>query len=177
MRDLGLLTLRLTLGGLLAGHGSQKLFGLFEGGGPEGTGRFMEQLGLQPGKQWAITAGAGELVGGVLTSLGFLHPIGPLASMAPMLVAWRRAHGDKPIWVTSGGAELPLTNIAIAKALLLSGPGKYSLDHLLGVRLPLPLVVLAAGGIAAGVLRALAEPQSAPQAPAPPSEAEITSTI
>ncbi|TMD43848.1 MAG: DoxX family protein, partial [Chloroflexi bacterium] len=30
-RDLGLLVLRLAVGGLLAGHGSQKLFGWFEG--------------------------------------------------------------------------------------------------------------------------------------------------
>ncbi len=47
MRDLGLLILRLTLGGLLAGHGAQKLFGMFEGHGIEGTGGFFEsKLGL-----------------------------------------------------------------------------------------------------------------------------------
>src|SRR5918999_5393958 len=94
----GLFMLRATAGGLLAGHGAQKLFGAFDGEGPEGTGQFMEKLGLRPGEQWAITAGLGELAGGLLTTLGFLHPIGPITSIAPMAVAWARAHGDKPIW-------------------------------------------------------------------------------
>src|SRR4051794_32593725 len=128
MRDLGLLALRCTLGGLLAGHGSQKLFGAFEGHGIEGTGKFMEQLGLQPGEQWALTAGLGEFAGGMLTTLGFLHPIGPIMTLAPMSVALGRAHWGKPIWITSGGGELPLTNIVIASALILTGPGKLSLD-------------------------------------------------
>ncbi len=42
----------------------------------------------------------------------------------------------QPIWVTEGGAELPLTNIAASTALILNGPGKYSLDRALGIRLP-----------------------------------------
>ena len=38
--DLGLLLLRLVIGGLLVGHGAQKLFGAFGGHGLEGTGGF-----------------------------------------------------------------------------------------------------------------------------------------
>jgi hypothetical protein len=38
--------------------------------------------------------------------------------------------------VTSGGAELPLTNIAVLSALTIAGPGKLSVDGLLGIRLP-----------------------------------------
>src|SRR3981081_2158840 len=143
MRDLGLLILRLTLGGLLVGHGAQKLFGMFEGHGIEGTGGFFEsKLGLQPGERWALTAGLGEFGGGLLTALGFMHPIGPIATLAPMTVAWGRAHWGKPIWVTSGGAELPLTNIAIAIALMLSGPGKFSMDRMLRMRTHPALVLL-----------------------------------
>src|SRR5438105_862646 len=101
MRDLGLLLLRATLGGLLMGHGAQKLFGMFEGHGIKGTGQFFESMGLSPGEHWARTAGAGEFGGGLLTALGFLHPIGPIATLAPMVVAWGRAHAGKPIWITS----------------------------------------------------------------------------
>jgi putative oxidoreductase len=163
MRDLGLLVLRLTLGGFLAGHGAQKLFGAFEGHGVEGTGHYFESLGLQPGETWATTAGLGEMGGGLLTGLGFLHPLGPIVAFGPMIVAWGRAHWGKPIWVTSGGAELPATNLAIALTLLLVGPGRLSVDRLLGIRLPAALATLCAAGVAAGSLIALSQPQPTPQ--------------
>src|SRR5258708_21563801 len=50
MRDIGLLILRLVMGGLLVGHGSQKLFGWFSGPGLKGTAGFLESIGLKP---WA----------------------------------------------------------------------------------------------------------------------------
>jgi putative oxidoreductase len=165
MRDLGVLFLRLTLGGFLAGHGAQKLFGLFEGHGPEGTGQFMASMGLQPGKQWAITAGLGEMGGGLLTALGFLHPAGPITTLAPMVVAWGRAHWGKPIWVTSGGAELPATNMGIALALTLMSPGRFSLDRLFGIRAHPALVMLVSAAVAAGSLVALSQPRPEPQQP------------
>jgi len=65
-----------------------------------------------------------------------------------MAMATRKAHWGNPIWVTEGGPELPVTNISIATALMAAGPGKYSLDRALGIRLPrwialLGLVVIA----------------------------------
>jgi putative oxidoreductase len=163
MRDFGILLLRVTVGGLLAGHGSQKLFGAFEGHGIKGTGQFFEALGLQPGERWAATAGLGESAGGVLTMLGFLNPIGPITTLAPMLVAWGRVHWGKPIWTSSGGAELPLTNIAIAVALVGTGPGKFSLDRLFGIRVPPAVSALFAAGVVAGSMMALTQPRPEPQ--------------
>lgn len=159
MRDLGVLLLRLTLGGLLAGHGAQKLFGAFEGHGIQGTGKHFESLGLQPGERWAMLAGLGETSGGLLTVLGFMHPIGPLTTLGPMIVAWGRAHWGKPIWVTSGGGELPLTNLSIGLSLIAMGPGRISLDRMLGIRIPAGLAALCAAGIAAGSLMALSQPR------------------
>src|SRR5690348_18385261 len=49
---------RITIGVLFVGHGTQKLFGWFGGGGPEGTGKFFEQAGLKPGRRQALAAGA-----------------------------------------------------------------------------------------------------------------------
>ncbi|HZC18294.1 MAG TPA: DoxX family protein [Rubrobacteraceae bacterium] len=146
--DLAALVLRAVLGGLLTGHGAQKLFGHFNGPGLEGTSGFLETLGLRPGRPWAYLAGLSEFGGGVLTVLGFLNPLGPLGVIASMAMAWATAHRGQPIWVTEGGAELPLTNIAAATAIMLNGPGKYSLDRALGIRLPawlapLGLVVIA----------------------------------
>jgi putative oxidoreductase len=136
MGDLAALLLRLVLGGLLAGHGAQKLFGWFSGPGPEGTAGFMEMLGLKPGRPWAYLAGLSEFGGGVLTTLGLLNPVGPVLVIGSMAMATRKAHWGRPIWVTEGGAELPVLNITASTALILNGPGKYSLDRLFGIRLP-----------------------------------------
>lgn len=155
MTSLGLLVLRLVFGGLLAGHGAQKLYGAFGGHGPEGTGKFFESKGIAPGREMAQVAGAAELTGGTLTALGFLWPLGPFTSFGPMIVAWRKVHWNKPIWNTAGGAELPLLNLAIASALTLTGPGAISVDRVLGIRTPWWLVVLGVAGTGAGVAVAL----------------------
>lgn len=136
MRHLAFLTLRLTVGGLLAGHGAQKLFGAYGGPGLEGTTDWLASMGLRPARRWALMAGISEFGGGLLTILGFLNPMGPLLGMGSMVMASLKVHGGKPIWVTSGGAELPVTNIAVQTALILAGPGRISLDALLGTRLP-----------------------------------------
>ena len=155
MLDLALLLLRLVLGALLAGHGSQKLFGWFGGYGLAGTAGYMESLGLRPGRRWTIAAGLSEFGGGLLTLLGFLNPFGPLGVIGAMSMATAKVRWGKPIWVSSGGAELPLTNAAIAIALALAGPGHYSLDRMLGLRLPrwlfLPGLVVIAAVVALGL--------------------------
>ncbi len=68
--------------------------------------------------------------------LGLLDPLDPLGLMGSMAMASATAHRDKPIWVTAGGAELPVTSIAAATAVILNGPDKCSLDRALGTRLP-----------------------------------------
>ena len=163
MKDLGLLVLRLTVGGLLAGHGAQKLFGWFRGPGLQGAGGWMESLGLRPGTRWAAMAGLGEFGGGSLTALGLLHPVGPISMVGPMIVAWGKVHKDKPIWVTEGGAELPLTNIAVAVGLALAGPGNYSVDRLLGLRPGPWATALAAAAVAGGTALVFTQPQSQPR--------------
>lgn len=164
MLDLALLVLRLVTGGLLIGHGAQKLFGWFGGPGLSGTAGWLESIGLRPGKPWAVLAGLAESGGGLLLALGLLNPLGPIGIMAAMTTAWRRAHAGKPIWVTSGGAELPLTNIAVALAVALAGPGLYSLDARLGIQVPSLLTAVAALAAAAGVAAAAWRPAAAPEA-------------
>src|ERR671921_107696 len=127
---------RLVQGSLMAGHGAQKLFGSFGGPGLEGTSGFMEMLGMRPGRPWAYLAGISEFGGGVLTALGLLNPLGPLGVIASMSMATRKAHWGKPIWVTEGGAELPVLNIAVSTALMIREPDGFSLDRVLGLRLP-----------------------------------------
>jgi putative oxidoreductase len=155
MYSLASLLLRATFGGLLAGHGAQKLWGKFDGPGLDGTAGSMEKLGMKPGHQWALMAGASELGGGVLTALGMFHPIGPLLSLASMATATFKQHAGKPIWVTSGGAELPVTNMAIAGALLLAGPGWLSVDKIFRTRAPFWMVAAVLGGVGYGLYSAV----------------------
>lgn len=167
MTDIARLLVRLVVGGLLAGHGAQKLFGWFEGPGPKGTEGFMESLELRPAKQWALMAGLSEFGGGLLTALGALNPLGPLGVIGSMTMATTKVHWGKPIWVTSGGAELPVTNMAAAGALALVGPGRFSIDHALGIRLPWWVGILGLLGIAVTVGRAVRPARELPSSPEP----------
>ncbi|MHB1555289.1 MAG: DoxX family protein [Acidimicrobiales bacterium] len=183
MRRLGLLVSRWVLGGYLAVHGAQKLFGAFGGHGLEATAAGFGSIGLRPAKVMATLAGVSEMGGGVLTATGIADPLGPVAVAGTMAVAAavHRRHG--PL-AQKGGFELPLTNLALALALM-SSPGRPGV----GLLLPRSLARLAvAGGIGAAAVAIgqilLAQPadagsegrspsQAAPQAaPQAPSQAQ-----
>jgi putative oxidoreductase len=167
MDDMAFLVLRLVSGGLLTGHGAQKLFGAFEGPGLQGTKAWLESMGLRPAPTWAFAAGLSEFGGGLLTALGLAHPIGPLGIVAAMGMATAKVHWGKPIWVTTGGAELPVTNMAVAASLMLAGPGKFSLDEALGIHIPgwvaLPGLALVGAGVALGTLSSAPKPDETEQ--------------
>jgi putative oxidoreductase len=126
VRSLGLLITRTIFGSYLTVHGAQKLFGSFGGYGLEATGNAFGAMGLKPGKLMATIAGASELGGGVLTATGIADPLGPLAIAGTMVVA-STVHRKQGSLSTNGGFELPLTNFAVAVALLCAGPGKLRL--------------------------------------------------
>ena len=128
----GRLALRLTVGGLMMGHGLQKLNGSFGGPGLEGTEQSMGALGLHPAKYQAMAAALSETVGGGLTAAGFLSPLGPAMITGTMAVAINKVHGKNGVWVTAGGFEYNLTLIAACLSLAASGPGLFSVDGLLG---------------------------------------------
>jgi putative oxidoreductase len=171
MRDVMLLGTRLVLGGYLAVHGVQKLFGAFGGPGLERAGAGFDRIGLTPGKPMAALAGATELGGGLLTAVGVADPVGPLAIMGAMTVASATHRASGPL-AANRGFELPLTNLAAAAALAASGPGRFRLSPPLGRRLT---AVVVAGGalLAAGSLTKMliaARDQAGAAHPAPRAE-------
>jgi len=138
-----LLVLRLAVGLLLFGHGSQKMLGWFGGHGYAATVGFLKSQGFKPAWFWTLLGGLGELVGGVLLVLGFLSPLGAIAVFAAMLMAVIKFHWSKGLWSTNGGYEYPLVLAVISVALGLLGSGAYSLDALFGVALPnVPLFLI-----------------------------------
>jgi putative oxidoreductase len=131
--DVGLLILRLVVGALFVGHGTQKLFGWFGGHGPEGTASFLESLGYRPGLPMALLAGLSETSGGLLLASGFLTPLGVAAIIGMMTNAILAVHAKNGMWNTEGGVEFPLTLIAAAAAVAFTGAGRYSIDRVLGL--------------------------------------------
>ena len=88
---LGLLIIRVIAGLTMAAHGSQKLFGWFEGPGRRGTAGMMEKLGFREPAVMASLAGLAEFAGGLGLALGFLTPFAAIAIVVVMLNA--AAHG------------------------------------------------------------------------------------
>ena len=147
---LALTGLRVLVGLLFIGHGTQKLFGWFGGHGLEATGEAFDGMGLAPGKEKAALAGLSEAGGGALLAAGFATPLAAAAITGTMVQAIRTAHGDKGVWASDGGWEYNAVLIAIVLAVAEHGPGPISLDNAFGLKLHGP--ALALGALAAGLV-------------------------
>ncbi|MFJ6718168.1 DoxX family protein [Streptomyces sp. NPDC091259] len=153
VHDAGLLLLRLVLGLTMAAHGSQKLFGWFDGGGISGTGRFFTASGYPAGDAMAALAGLTETLGGLGLAAGLLTPLAGAAVVGTMINAIA-VHGAGSFFAPKG-IEYELLLTVGAAALALTGPGRYAADRLLPVtalRTPRPAhrVLAAALGVAIG---------------------------
>jgi putative oxidoreductase len=160
--------LRLLIGGLFIGHGTQKLFGWFGGYGPDGTGQFFESIGLRPGRQKAMIAGASEAGGGALLAAGLFTPVAGTLLTAVMAQAIRTLKMDKGPWGQDGGWELEALFAAAALSFVEIGPGPLSLDHMLGIEKSgtgWALLALAAG--VAGPSLVVGSGDAAAEQPAP----------
>jgi putative oxidoreductase len=134
-RGLALLMLRAMLAVGFIGHGSQKLFGWFDGLGLDGTASYFESVGLSPGQPLALLSGLAEFGGGILIGLGLLTPLASLVLVVNMVVAIATVNSNYGFFSTDGqnGFELPLTFATIAAAIGLLGPGPLSVDRRLGL--------------------------------------------
>jgi len=171
---IGRLLLRLVVGGLFVGHGTQKLFGWFGGQGLDATAQGFEQIGMRPGRRNAIAAGAAEAGGGALLTLGLATPLAASVLTATMMTAIHRVHGTKGPWLTNGGYEYNLVLIAAVLALSEVGPGELSLDAALGRERSGPEWALAA--LLTGAIGAIGAHVAAAAQPAPPDQSTAQST-
>lgn len=123
----GLLILRLVTGLAFVFHGWAKIQSPFS---------WMGADSWAPAVLQALAAVA-EFGGGLALILGFLTPLACFGLVCVMTTALCTVHlpkGDPfiafPGW-HGGSFELPLDYLAIALALMMVGPGRYSLDALL----------------------------------------------
>ncbi|THH40365.1 DoxX family protein [Neolewinella litorea] len=124
--DVALLILRLWFGLEMAfGHGLGKMMKIING-----DFQFLDPLGLGPSLS-LVLAGSAEFIGGILIAIGFFTRLATIPYIITMLVAAFLVHyaGGDP-W---GRVANPLNYAVAATAILIAGPGRYSLDHKLFV--------------------------------------------
>jgi len=128
------LVLRLTLAVVMFPHGAQKTLGWFGGHGFKGTMAFLMKSGI-PGPL-AFLAIMAEFLGPLGLAVGLLTRVAALGIGIVMLVAIftvHRQHGFFMNWfgIQQGeGVEYHLLALGLAIALILSGPGVWSMDAL-----------------------------------------------
>lgn len=120
--DLGLLALRVGVGAMmLFSHGLPKLLSF-----SEKAATFADPLGVGSATSLALAIG-GEVVGAVMVILGLGARLGALPFLVTMLVAAFVVHADDP-WAKK---EFALLYAVPAVALILTGPGRVSLDAII----------------------------------------------
>jgi putative oxidoreductase len=136
MEFYGPAVLRVMVGAMFVGHGMQKLFGLFGGGGLPGTAAYFDSLGLSPGYPLAVAVGISEFGGGLLLMAGALTGVASIVLIMVMLGAIWNVHIANAFFMnwamTPGrghGVEYSLVIIASLVCILLTGPGALSIDH------------------------------------------------
>jgi putative oxidoreductase len=126
-RDIGLLILRIGIGGMFIFHGFPKILG-----GPgnwEKLGLAMATFGIQfMPAFWGFMSAFAEFFGGILIILGlFFRPACILLTInMTVATSMHLSRGDG-----LGGASHAIEDGIVFLSLILIGPGKYSLDETL----------------------------------------------
>ncbi|WDY59680.1 DoxX family protein [Pseudomonas sp. PSKL.D1] len=128
---LGLTVVRILVGVIFMAHGAQKLFGAFGGYGLEGTGQWMESIGLAPGYLMALLSGSAEFFGGLALVVGLLARPAALALTVTLVVAIFSVHIGNGLFMSNNGYEFALALLAGSVAVLIEGAGRFSLDRLI----------------------------------------------
>ena len=130
MEDLGLLIVRVIVGGLFLAHGAQKLFGWFRGAGLSGTAGWFESIDIKPGFFMALMVGVIEFIGGLFLAIGLFTPFAAVLLAITMICATVKVHWQNGLWNTDNGYEYNLVLFAILTAIAMTGAGKYAVDVL-----------------------------------------------
>lgn len=120
--DIGLLLVRILVGGMMLTHGIPKIKRLFG----EGPIKFADPFGLGPEISLGLATFA-EVICAGLVIIGFKTRLATIPLMMTMLTAVFYAHWNDPF----PKKELPLLFFTVFFCLLLFGGGKFSLDGLI----------------------------------------------
>jgi putative oxidoreductase len=125
-----LLLIRIASGAAFLYHGSAILFGAFGGPGPIKFAAFMHAPAII-----GYLVGMAQFFGGLAILLGIFARVGAVCGAIVMLGAIFLVHLPHGFDIGQGGSEYAFTQLCIALAILLAGPGEYSV----GARLAPPV--------------------------------------
>lgn len=133
------LGIRLALAVIFVAHGGQKLFGIWGGPGLQATIEGFENSIGVPSYLTLIVVGT-EFFGGLTMLLGFLTRLAAAGLAMDMAAAIIKVHLMNGLFLNwsitpdkGHGYEFNLALFAMSISLLLSGPGRFALDRMLGL--------------------------------------------
>jgi putative oxidoreductase len=127
VKDAALIPGRAALAATMIYHGRDKLLSERR----EEVTRMFGSLGLEPARFWSLATAITEAAAGTLSLAGILTRPAALAVLVTQAVAVAKVHAPKGFAITKGGYEFNLALMSLAAAMLLAGPGRYSLHGLL----------------------------------------------
>ena len=156
--DLALLVLRCGVGAVMLAHGINHIIG---GGKIAGVAKWFASLGMRQPVLQAWLASLTEVGAGALLVLGLLTPLAAAGVVGTMAVAWIINHRGNGFFIFRPGEgwEYVMTLLLCGVAIGTIGPGRWSLDHAIGVDddlIGVPGLLLAAGAGGLGALLLLA---------------------
>lgn len=125
MTDLGLLVLRLVVGFTFFFHGTQKLFGWFDGPGLDKAAEQFGSFGLPVPSLSVVLAALAETLGGLALISGLFARWLAIALAFTMLVAAFVVHGHA-FSLQNTGMEYTLVLASCATLIALAGPGRFA---------------------------------------------------
>ncbi|WP_032368319.1 DoxX family protein [Rhodococcoides fascians] len=121
------LLLRAAVGGTMIAHGVK------HGRSLDGTANWFAAIGFRRPKLQAQASAVIEVGAGLAIVAGAATPVAAAAVVGTMAVAARSVHLPNGFFITSEGWEYVGNLATAAVALAAIGPGKWSVDHSLGL--------------------------------------------
>ncbi|MDT7709271.1 MAG: putative oxidoreductase [Pseudonocardiales bacterium] len=130
--DIGLLLLRVAVGGVFFAHGAQKIFGLWGGVGVGAFSRMLAGYGYHQAGTLAWVTGIAELVAGAFVVLGVVTPLAAAGLLAIMINAVLVKLGNGFFLTGPSGSDAVEFDVVLglaSAALVFTGPGRIALDN------------------------------------------------
>lgn len=129
--DIASVVLRAVVGITMFAHGYNHIWG---GGRLPGTARWLESIGLRPGRLHALVASVTELGAGLLLIVGAMTPAAAAAVIGTMGVAFVTNHRKNGFFIfrPGEGYEYVVMILCVSAGIAALGGGKLSVDYLLG---------------------------------------------